>query len=126
MPDNTETTASGRQTKRASNLDLRGMSAAQLRELIADAQAELLAKQGAAKIELRAKWQAEAEEAGLTLDAVTSVGGAKPKTRNAVSGSSVAVKYRGPSGEEWSGRGRLPKWVQTIEAEGGSRDQFKV
>jgi DNA-binding protein H-NS len=126
MSDNTETAPSGRQTKRTHAIDLKEMSAAQLRELIANAQTELLVKQESAKSDLRAKWQAEAEEAGLTLDAVTAVGGGKAKPRKAMSGSSVAVKYRGPNGEEWSGRGRSPKWVQTIEAEGGNRDQFKI
>lgn len=38
----------------------------------------------------------------------------------------VAPKYRGPNGEEWAGRGRTPRWVLAIEAEGKSRDDFLI
>lgn len=133
MSDSGEVAAPGRQTKRGSGVDLKGMTAAQLRELIADAEAELTAKQESAKTELRAKWQAEAEEAGLSLDIIMTAGAAagmgegkgKGKARKPASGT-VAVKYRGPNGEPWSGRGRSPKWVQIAEAEGKSREDFKV
>jgi len=47
---------------------------------------------------------------------------AKPERSRA----SPAVKYRGPSGEEWSGRGRPPRWVQAVEAEGRSRNDYAV
>jgi DNA-binding protein H-NS len=33
-------------------------------------------------------------------------------------GAKRAAKYRGPNGEEWSGRGRTPKWLAVLEAEG--------
>lgn len=33
----------------------------------------------------------------------------------------VPVKFRGPNGEEWSGRGRAPKWIEHAE-----REQFRV
>jgi DNA-binding protein H-NS len=129
MSDNGEAAAPGRQTKRGPVVDLKGMSAAQLRELIAEAEAELVAKQEAAKTELRAKWQAEAAEAGLTLDAVTlavaAAGTGKGRARKPGS-SNVPVKYRGPNGEEWSGRGRSPRWVQVAEAEGKSLEDFRV
>ena len=47
---------------------------------------------------------------------------AKPERSRA----SPAVKYRGPNGEPWSGRGRPPRWVQAVEAEGRSRNDFAV
>jgi hypothetical protein len=36
------------------------------------------------------------------------------------------AKYRGPNGEEWTGRGRTPGWLAAFEAEGRSRDEFKA
>lgn len=36
------------------------------------------------------------------------------------------VKYRGPNGETWSGRGRTPGWLTAIEMEGWSRDTCLV
>ncbi|WP_052214758.1 H-NS family nucleoid-associated regulatory protein [Belnapia sp. F-4-1] len=40
-------------------------------------------------------------------------GKAKPKPE----GSKVAPKYRGPAGQEWSGRGRKPIWARGMPAE---------
>jgi DNA-binding protein H-NS len=36
------------------------------------------------------------------------------------------VKYRGPNGEQWSGRGRAPGWIRVVEQIGGSRKDFLV
>ena len=38
----------------------------------------------------------------------------------------VPVKYRGPMGETWSGRGRAPGWIRAAEQIGGSRKTFMV
>ena len=39
---------------------------------------------------------------------------------------SPPVKYRGPNGEAWSGRGSTPLWLRALEAEGKSRSEFLV
>ena len=36
------------------------------------------------------------------------------------------VKYRGPNGETWSGRGLMPKWLAVLIAGGGSKDKYLV
>ena len=41
-------------------------------------------------------------------------------------GAKRAAKYRGPSGEEWSGRGRMPNWLAALEAEGRGREKFLI
>jgi DNA-binding protein H-NS len=42
-------------------------------------------------------------------------------------GSTVAAKYRDPiSGKTWSGRGRRPGWVVSLEAEGKSLESCKI
>ncbi len=41
-------------------------------------------------------------------------------------GTKRAAKYRGPNGEEWSGRGRTPKWLAALEAEGRGREEFLI
>jgi DNA-binding protein H-NS len=40
--------------------------------------------------------------------------------------SSIPPKFRGPNGEEWSGRGHTPKWLTVLEATGRSRDEFRI
>ena len=123
-------TPTTRHSKRGASVDLKGMSAAELHTLITEAEAELKGKQEAAKTELRAKWQAEAEAAGLSLEAImpsvaptAPARGRKPRKD---AGAPLAAKFRGPNGEEWSGRGRLPKWLHTMEAEGRKREEFRA
>lgn len=35
-------------------------------------------------------------------------------------------KYRGPNGETWTGRGRAPRWLTALEAEGNARDSYRL
>lgn len=58
-----------------------------------------------------------APKRGLKSKAV--VAAPAPKIRK-----SPPVKYRGPNGEAWSGRGSTPLWVRAVEAEGKSRNDF--
>ena len=68
------------------------------------------------------------EEMDLTLEDVlqrpTRRGGSRRRRREA--GQAAPVKYRSPEGETWSGRGRVPQWLQALEAQGRSRDEFLV
>ncbi|HLT26838.1 MAG TPA: H-NS histone family protein [Zeimonas sp.] len=39
----------------------------------------------------------------------------------------VPPKYRNAkTGETWSGRGRTPRWLAALEAEGRSREEFRI
>jgi DNA-binding protein H-NS len=38
----------------------------------------------------------------------------------------VQVRYRGPNGKEWSGRGLTPKWLREEIANGKSKEDFSV
>jgi DNA-binding protein H-NS len=33
-------------------------------------------------------------------------------------------KYRGPNGEEWSGKGKRPEWIMKIVTEGANLEDF--
>src|SRR3954470_20927760 len=48
-----------------------------------------------------------------------------PGRRSGEAGS-IPPKYRGPNGEEWSGRGHTPKWLTALEATGRKRDEFRI
>ncbi len=41
-------------------------------------------------------------------------------------GSKVAVKYRGPNGETWSGRGSMPRWLASLVAAGKNKESFAI
>lgn len=36
------------------------------------------------------------------------------------------TKYRGPNGEEWSGRGLQPRWLSALIAAGHAKEEFTV
>lgn len=38
----------------------------------------------------------------------------------------VPVRYRGPNGETWTGRGRTPRWLAALEQQGASRESFRL
>jgi DNA-binding protein H-NS len=42
------------------------------------------------------------------------------------SSTPAPVKYRGPNGETWSGRGLMPRWLAGQVALGKSKDSFAV
>jgi DNA-binding protein H-NS len=42
-------------------------------------------------------------------------------------GVKVAIKYRGPnSGETWTGRGKLPRWLSAYIAQGKTKAEFLI
>ena len=64
-------------------------------------------------------------EYGLTADDRGFKMGAMPMLAGKVR-APVAVKYRGPNGETWSGRGKAPKWLTRLESEQRHRNEFLV
>ncbi|KCB47951.1 H-NS histone family protein [Bordetella hinzii] len=52
--------------------------------------------------------------------------GASKKGGVKKSAGSAPVKYRGPNGEEWSGRGRSPQWLANAIEGGKKKEDFAV
>jgi DNA-binding protein H-NS len=40
--------------------------------------------------------------------------------------SVVKPRYRGPSGETWSGRGKTPRWLVALESAGRKRSEYFI
>jgi DNA-binding protein H-NS len=36
------------------------------------------------------------------------------------------MKYRGPEGQGWTGRGTVPKWLKDLLAQGKAREDFLI
>lgn len=90
---------------------------AQRAELDRQIKAALQAEQAEAIEKVKAlikQFQLSAEDCGFK-----SQKGAKAK-------QAAPVKYRGPNGETWAGRGRTPGWLSALESSGSSREQFLV
>lgn len=106
------------------------MSARELTALIQQAESARKAKRDEARLQLVDKWRTEAEENGLTMDevlgSVREPDGRSPRKARRPQEGKVAAKFRGPSGEEWTGRGRTPKWLTALESTGRTRDEFRL
>ncbi len=111
------------------------MTVQQLTALIAAAEAKRREKLKDAKAALRAEMERKAAELGISASelfppaaqqAATEPGRRARKPRSDA-GAKRAAKYRDPeTGETWSGRGRTPRWLAALEAQGRDRKEFAV
>lgn len=70
---------------------------------------------------------ARAKDLGLSVKDLFGIREAKAGRKAGAKRGGVPVKYQGPNPQDqWSGRGRPPRWMQALEAEGRKRDEFLV
>jgi len=82
-------------------------------------------KRQEAKENLITEIREKAAKAGIPIhELFASASPAASRRRG--TGTHQKVKYRSPNGETWSGRGKSPKWLQTLETEGRKREEFRV
>lgn len=101
--------------------DLQDKSPEELQKLIAEAQAELEAKQQNMRKTVIAQIKELAASIGVTVDILGDKKGNKKL-------SAVEAKYRNPNDpyKTWSGRGLAPKWLQELVAAGHNKDEFLI
>ena len=94
---------------------------------------ELLAQRAELDRQISAARQAELAEAIEKIkslvkqyDLSAEDCGFKPQKGGAKAKQAAPVKYRGPHGETWAGRGRTPAWLAALESNGASREQFRA
>lgn len=104
-------------------VDLDGMTVQELRALAEAATVKAQEKTEAAKQAVLDETRAKLAELGVDLDHLLK-SPTKPKKGRVT--AALPVKYRGPKGEAWSGRGKLPSWLAEAEKQGKSRGAFKV
>jgi DNA-binding protein H-NS len=100
--------------------DLEKMSIKQLRDLTRRIDAAIADRKQRDKAEVKAKIEALASDAGLSIRELFDGSRGKSRKRRL-----VAVKYRDPNDptKVWTGRGRQPRWM--TEA-GGDIERFRV
>lgn len=90
-------------------MDFKSQSISQLEKTIAEAQGVLDEKKAARRAELHA----ELEKLGKPAKPV------KPKPK-------ANVKYRGPNGETWGGRGALAGWLKKLKDAGEDIEKYRA
>lgn len=104
-------------------MDLSTMSVADLRALQDTIKQELKKREGQEIANARSQILAIAQSLGMPLKDLMN-GAASSRTKS----GPVAVQYRNPenSTEQWTGRGRQPKWVKAWLEAGKSLDALRV
>lgn len=110
------------------SVDLRGLSARQLRDLISNAQKRQLELAEENVRQVREQCLKIIADEGLTFEQV--FGPVRPKKVPAQTTASnkkaIAPKYRNPANplQTWAGRGKRPKWFSDALAEGVTEAQM--
>ena len=103
-------------------MDLSTLTISELKSLLDKIPAEIKARENAEKARIRKELEDLAAKSGYSLDEL--LGEAAEKVAKVK--RPVAVKYRTPDGQEWTGRGRQPKFIVEFLANGGTLEQLAV
>lgn len=115
-------------------LKVRNLSVADLVALRDEVQAALAEKIGKELVALQKQIESLTKlESGSALLNGDGTGLPKRRTRRPRNENApprprakVEPKYRGPTGETWTGRGRPPRWLAALEATGEKRDTYLI
>ena len=113
-------------------MDLSNMSLGDLRNLQEQIKQEMKQREQQDLQKAREQIMAIAQSVGVPLkDLIATSGRGAKSGGKSVSGSgsgSVAVRFRNPDNEsqQWTGRGRQPKWVKEWVEGGKSLDKLRV
>ena len=105
---------------------LNRLSPAGLATVIRRAQEKQQERQEEAKAVLLAEFRQKAASLGLQVNLELLETPASTRRRRSDAGQILPVRYRGPNGETWSGRGHPPNWLTGLEAVGRNREEFRV
>lgn len=102
-------------------VNIENLSPAELQNLIKDAQTKLEQKKNSMRKEVIAQIKELAASIGATVDIIDD-------KKSKKSTSAVTAKYANPHNpaQTWSGRGLAPKWMQALNAEGRSKEEFLI
>jgi len=103
-------------------MDLSNMSVGDLRNLQEQIKQEMKTRETQEVQKAREQILAIAQSVGMPLKELMATAGRGSK------GATVAVRYRHPqdSSQQWTGRGRQPKWVKEWVDGGKSIDDLRV
>ncbi len=108
------------------DLDFSNYSLRELLDIKKDIENEIQSRQAKEIEELRAKVAETAQTFGMSIEEVMGIAqsGARRVTKHAP--GKQPVKYRSPSGEEWSGRGPAPRWMKPFLEQGKTKEDFLI
>jgi DNA-binding protein H-NS len=94
--------------------------------VIAAAENKYKAKQDEVRMALLQEFRERAAAIGMRVSLEPLTAPSQTRKTRADAGAPLPVKYQGPNGEAWSGRGIAPRWLKAFELEGQNREKFRV
>jgi DNA-binding protein H-NS len=110
-------------------LDFSKYSFADLLKMKRNLESEVKSRQAHEVKELRAKVTEVAQTLGISPQELlrpVSVPHRQPARKTKHVRGRQPAKYRGPGGEEWSGRGPAPRWMKPFLAKGKTKADFLI
>ncbi|MGA7327029.1 MAG: H-NS histone family protein [Rhodomicrobium sp.] len=108
-------------------LNLSSYSFEKLLKIRKDLDGEVESRKAKEVENLRAKLQENAKAFGISVvELVGLSGGGRRKRETMHARGPQPPKYRGPKGEEWSGRGPAPRWMKPLLAKGKTKEDFLI
>jgi DNA-binding protein H-NS len=101
------------------------LSAADLTQLISNAEMMREERRHLEKAKLLDDLRKMASDRGFTLEELVGRGSSGRRKRSDA-GVKLKPKYRGPGGETYTGRGPTPKWLKDLESRGQKREKFLI
>lgn len=127
---NTETARPAGARRRSGRLDIEELSLEELTALAREIEdrRQTLIRENRNRITQEIKNRLQ--EVGLTPEdlfpALVRRTGKGSKNQPVPARRKVAPRYRGPSGETWTGQGFTPRWLAALEAEGHDKKEFLI
>lgn len=103
-------------------IDLSSYSIAELEKILKAIPGEILRRESEEKTRALREVEALAKQFGYSLEDLIN----QPAAKENKAKKPVAVRYRSPEGQTWTGRGRTPTWLSDAIANGASKDDFAV
>ncbi|MGA7327060.1 MAG: H-NS histone family protein, partial [Rhodomicrobium sp.] len=108
-------------------LDFSSYSFEEILEIKKDLDGEVHSRKAKEVEDFRSKLQENARALGISIEELVGVsGGGRRKRETKHPRGPQPAKYRGPNGEEWSGRGPSPRWMKPLLAKGKTKEDFLI
>ena len=88
-------------------------------------ESEMQSRQAKEVEDLRAQVTEAAQTLGISVEEILGLSRSGPRMTRHSRGKQPA-RYRGPNGEEWSGRGPAPRWMKPLLAKGKTKEDFLI
>jgi DNA-binding protein H-NS len=108
----------------AAPLNFATYSFSELVEIKGTLESEIQSRQAKEVEKLRSKVMEAAQTLGVSIEEMLGLPHGRRITKHAR--GKQPARYRGPHGEEWSGRGPAPRWMKPFLAQGKKKEDFLI